>query len=57
MQDLVTELRADSTDFARLRQRHHVQTQPVITETSRRPGVGSIAVDCDTLLLPDHDRP
>ncbi|MBB2903090.1 hypothetical protein FHR75_003932 [Kineococcus radiotolerans] len=34
-----------------------MQTQPVITETSRRPGVGSIAVDCDTLLLPDHDRP
>ncbi|WP_049821010.1 hypothetical protein [Kineococcus radiotolerans] len=57
IQDLVTELRADSTDFARLRQRHHAQAQPVITKTSRHPGVASITVDCDTPLLPDHDRP
>ena len=56
IQDLVTELRADSVDFTRLWQRHDVQAQPVITKAFRHPGVGSITVDCDTLLLPDRDQ-
>jgi len=56
VQDLVAELRADSADFARLWAHHDVQAQPVITKTFRHPGVGSITVDCDTLLLPDRDQ-
>nr|WP_281373401.1 helix-turn-helix transcriptional regulator [Kineococcus aurantiacus] len=56
VQDLVAELRAGSADFARLWERHDVQARPVITKTFRHPGVGSITVDCDTLLLPDRDQ-
>lgn len=56
VRDLVTELRAGSTDFARLWDRHDVQARPVITKTFRHPGVGTITVDCETLLLPDRDQ-
>jgi transcriptional regulator with XRE-family HTH domain len=56
VQDLVAELRANSVDFARLWQRHDVQAKPVITKTFRHPGIGSITVDCETLLLPDRDQ-
>lgn len=56
IQDLIAELRTNSADFARLWERHDVQAKPVITKTFRHPGVGSITVDCDTLLLPDRDQ-
>lgn len=56
IQDLVAELRMNSADFDRLWGRHDVQASPVITKTFWHPGVGSITVDCDTLLLPDRDQ-
>jgi len=53
---LVGELRDASPDFARLWERHDVQTTPVLTKTFRHPAVGDIAVDCDTLTHSDHDQ-
>ncbi|GAB3228324.1 helix-turn-helix transcriptional regulator [Kineococcus gypseus] len=56
IRDLVAELRAGSADFERLWQLHDVRARPVITKTFRHPEVGSVTVDCDTLLLPDRDQ-
>ncbi|MEW2120795.1 helix-turn-helix transcriptional regulator [Streptomyces sp. NPDC005474] len=53
---LVDELRADSPDFARLWERHDVQTAPMLTKTFRHPTVGEVTVDCDTLTLTDRDQ-
>lgn len=53
---LVGELRDASPDFARLWERHDVQTTPMLTKTFRHPAVGEVTVDCDTLTLPDRDQ-
>ena len=53
---LVEELRAGSSDFARLWDRHDVQAAPMLTKTFRHPAVGDITVDCDSLMLTDRDQ-
>jgi transcriptional regulator with XRE-family HTH domain len=53
---LVDELRSGSADFARLWERHDVQTVPMLTKTFRHPVVGGITVDCDSLALTDRDQ-
>ncbi|GAA3658046.1 helix-turn-helix domain-containing protein [Microbacterium marinilacus] len=53
---LVDELGAGSAELARLWRRHDVQAAPVLTKTFRHPAVGSITVDCDSLLLADRDQ-
>ena len=54
--DLVDELRQGSLAFARLWERHDVQTAPMLTKTFRHPVVGDITVDCDSLTLTDRDQ-
>lgn len=54
--DLVEELRAGSPDFARLWERHDVQSAPMLTKTFDHPVVGEITVDCDSLTLTDRDQ-
>ncbi|GAA2474494.1 hypothetical protein GCM10010276_07190 [Streptomyces longisporus] len=56
MTGLVDELRAGSTDFARLWERHDVHTAPTLTKAFRHPAVGEITVDCDALALTDRDQ-
>ncbi|CQD14999.1 DNA-binding protein [Mycobacterium lentiflavum] len=56
IRDLIADLRANSDDFARLWHRYDIRPQPIITKTFHHPEVGSITVDCDTLLLPDRDQ-
>jgi transcriptional regulator with XRE-family HTH domain len=53
---LVDELRDGSVDFARLWQRHDVQTAPMPRKTFRHPAVGEITLDCDALMLTDRDQ-
>jgi transcriptional regulator with XRE-family HTH domain len=53
---LVDELRTGSAAFARLWERHDVQTAPMLTKTFRHPVVGDITVDCDSLALTDRDQ-
>jgi transcriptional regulator with XRE-family HTH domain len=53
---LVEELRAGSTEFARLWERRDVQTAPMLTKTFQHPAVGPITVDCDVLTLADRDQ-
>jgi transcriptional regulator with XRE-family HTH domain len=53
---LVEELRDGSPDFARLWERHDVQSPEVLTKTFRHPLVGEITVDCDSLALTDRDQ-
>ncbi len=53
---LVAELRDGSPAFARLWERHDVQTAPMLTKTFRHPVVGDITVDCDSLTLTDRDQ-
>ncbi|NUR57181.1 MAG: helix-turn-helix domain-containing protein [Catenulispora sp.] len=53
---LIGELRAASTDFDRLWQRHDVQAPPTLTKTFHHPVVGPVTVDCDTLTLADRDQ-
>ena len=56
MTGLVEELREGSPEFARLWERHDVQTAPMLTKTFRHPVVGEITVDCDSLTLTDRDQ-
>ncbi|MDO9378737.1 MAG: helix-turn-helix transcriptional regulator [Nocardioidaceae bacterium] len=53
---LVTDLRAGSTEFERLWQRHDVQAAPMLTKTFQHPAVGELTLDCDGLALPDCDQ-
>jgi MmyB-like transcription regulator ligand binding domain len=53
---LVGELRDGSPEFARLWERHDVQTAPMLTKTFTHPVVGKITVDCDSLALTDRDQ-
>jgi transcriptional regulator with XRE-family HTH domain len=53
---LVEELCDGSPEFARLWQRHDVQTVPTLTKTFQHPAVGEITVDCDSLTLTDRDQ-
>lgn len=54
--DLVGELRATSTEFARLWEQRDVQAAPMLTKTFRHPVVGEVTVDCDSLTLSDRDQ-
>jgi transcriptional regulator with XRE-family HTH domain len=54
--DLVAELRAGSTEFSRLWDRHDVQTPPPLKKTFRQTPVGEITVDCDSLAITDRDQ-
>ncbi|ROP80695.1 MULTISPECIES: helix-turn-helix transcriptional regulator [unclassified Curtobacterium] len=53
---LVEELRDGNPVFARLWDRHDVQTTPVLTKTFDHPAVGAVTVDCDSLALTDRDQ-
>jgi hypothetical protein len=53
---LVEELRAGSSEFARLWERHDVQATQMLTKTFHHPVVGEITVDCDSLALTDRDQ-
>ncbi|MFD5751552.1 helix-turn-helix transcriptional regulator [Streptomyces sp. NPDC127033] len=53
---LVGELRDASPEFARLWERHDVQSTPTLTKSFRHPVVGEVTVDCDTLTLTDRDQ-
>jgi transcriptional regulator with XRE-family HTH domain len=53
---LVDELRDGSAEFARLWERHDVQTARMLTKTFRHPVVGEITVDCDKLAPTDRDQ-
>lgn len=53
---LVEELNDGSLEFARLWERHDVQSAPMLTKTFRHPAVGEITVDCDSLALSDRDQ-
>jgi transcriptional regulator with XRE-family HTH domain len=53
---LVEELREGSADFARLWDRHDVQSAPMLTKTFQHPAVGKITVDCDSLTLTERDQ-
>ncbi|MFI5906938.1 helix-turn-helix transcriptional regulator [Dactylosporangium sp. NPDC051541] len=54
--ELVDDLRRDSREFARLWDRHDVQTAPMLTKTFHHPVVGEITVNCDGLTLDDSDQ-
>ncbi|MCA5924906.1 helix-turn-helix transcriptional regulator [Curtobacterium oceanosedimentum] len=53
---LVDELRDGNAEFARLWDRHDVQTSPVLTKTFHHAAVGTVTVDCDSLALTDQDQ-
>lgn len=53
---LVEELRSGSREFARLWERHDVQAAPALRKTFRNTAVGDVTVDCDSLMLADHDQ-
>jgi transcriptional regulator with XRE-family HTH domain len=53
---LIADLRAGSSEFARLWDRHDVQAAPMLRKTFRHPAVGEITVDCDSLMLADRDQ-
>lgn len=53
---LVDELREGSAEFARLWERHDVQSAPMLTKTFQHPAVGKITVDCDSLTLTERDQ-
>ncbi|MFC8103981.1 helix-turn-helix domain-containing protein [Streptomyces sp. NPDC057363] len=53
---LVDELRDASADFARLWERHDVQSAPALTKTFRHPAIGEITVDCNRTAHGMHPR-
>jgi transcriptional regulator with XRE-family HTH domain len=53
---LVADLRAGSTEFARLWEQRDVERVPMLTKTFRHPAVGSVTVDCDSMALEDRDQ-
>ena len=53
---LVAELRDGSPEFARLWERHDVQSGPTLRKTFRHPAVGEVTVDCDSLKLTERDQ-
>ena len=53
---LIAELIHGSDDFARLWERHDVQSTPALTKTFNNPVVGPVTLDCDTAVLTDRDQ-
>lgn len=53
---VVQDLRDGSPEFARLWERHDVQSAPMLTKTFHHRQVGEITVDCDSLALADGDQ-
>lgn len=53
---LVEDLSSGSAEFRRLWARHDVQASPALTKTFQHPVVGSVTVDCDSMLLPERDQ-
>jgi transcriptional regulator with XRE-family HTH domain len=54
--DLVAELHAGSSEFARLWDRHDVAGSPALRKTFRNTAVGEVTVDCDALKLAEADQ-
>ncbi|WP_188780200.1 helix-turn-helix transcriptional regulator [Marmoricola endophyticus] len=52
---LLDDLRT-APDFERLWRRHDVQPAAMLTKTFENPAVGSVTVDCDSLLLEESDQ-
>ena len=53
---LVTELRTQSPEFARLWDSHDVAGEPSLCKTFAHPLVGPVAVNCDVLDITDRDQ-
>jgi transcriptional regulator with XRE-family HTH domain len=54
--ELVEELLEGSAEFARLWQRHDVQTPQPLQKTFRGTPVGDVTVDCDSLAITERDQ-
>jgi transcriptional regulator with XRE-family HTH domain len=54
--DLIRRLRAGSAEFARLWDEHEVAVKRSDTKRFVHPAVGTIEVDCEVLLTPEHDQ-
>jgi transcriptional regulator with XRE-family HTH domain len=53
---LIDDLRTGSAVFARLWDRHDVQTPPPLRKTFRHTAVGPVTVDCDALAITERDQ-
>lgn len=53
---LIDDLRTGSPAFARLWDRHDVQTPPPLRKTFRHTAVGPVTVDCDALAITERDQ-
>ncbi|QHC69738.1 helix-turn-helix transcriptional regulator [Rathayibacter sp. VKM Ac-2801] len=54
--ELIDDLQTGSAVFARLWERHDVQTPPPLRKTFGRTPVGAITVDCDALAITERDQ-
>jgi transcriptional regulator with XRE-family HTH domain len=54
--ELVRRLRAGSAEFSRLWDEHHVAVRRSDTKRFIHPAFGTIEVDCEVLLTPEHDQ-
>ncbi|GID30391.1 helix-turn-helix transcriptional regulator [Paractinoplanes brasiliensis] len=53
---LIDDLLAGSPEFTRLWERHDVQAPAMLTKTFQHRVVGTVTVDCDSLVLTDRDQ-
>lgn len=56
VRELVDDLFAGSAEFARLWERHDVQTPPPLQKTFRHTPAGPITVNCDSLAITERDQ-
>lgn len=56
VRELVDDLLAGSAEFARLWERHDVQTPPPLQKTFRHTPAGPITVNCDSLAITERDQ-
>lgn len=56
VREVIDELHAGSAEFARLWERHDVQTPPPLQKTFRHTPAGSITVNCDSLAITERDQ-
>jgi transcriptional regulator with XRE-family HTH domain len=54
--ELISDLQTGSPEFARLWNRHDVQTPAPLQKTFRHTPVGPITVDCDSLAITERDQ-
>lgn len=55
-QELIAELIAGSTEFARLWEARDVVAEPTLCKSFQHPVVGLVTVNCDALAIPDCDQ-